>query len=412
MDGQLKSTPLTIGLTTRHGNPDWISKNSHHYLNILAEYDATVVMLAPDAPATLADGTTFYPDAEGRLPSTVLEHLDGIIFSGGGDVDPQYFGQPLAGAEPNNIDRQRDELEIGLGQQALIDDLPILGICRGCQVLNVAAGGGMVQHFLGHRSPKESTAFHAVTIVPQSRLHGVVGKTTLPVNTFHHQGLDQTTLASIFQPVAFAEPDPWLIEAYESVTHRWVTGVQWHPERVFELEDGHRQLWDSFIDACRVRQKLTAAIRHRAAGAYTEARLLFEELLHSHPTDAQILYQYAWLHDALGEERAAVPLYEQAIANGLPPKALRSALLGLGSTYRTLGEYAKSVATLRRGLEQFPAAQEFAVFLSLALYNTGEHRTAMELLLQTLLDTTGDPSIQRYERALRFYADKLYQTWP
>lgn len=266
MDRLSVSTPLVIGLTTRHGNSEWINKNSRHYLNILAEYGATVVILAPDAPATLADGTTFYPDAAGRLPSTVLDHLDGILFSGGGDVDPQYFGQPLAGAEPENIDRQRDELEIGLGQQALVDDLPILGICRGCQVLNVAAGGGMVQHFLGHRSPKDSTAFHAVTIVPESRLYGMVGKATLPVNTFHHQGLDQATLAPIFQPSAFAEPDPWLIEAYESATHRWVTGVQWHPERLFELDAGHRQLWASFIDACRVRQKLNVAIRHRAAG--------------------------------------------------------------------------------------------------------------------------------------------------
>ena len=224
MDRQLRSTPLTIGLTTRHGNPDWISKNSRHYLNILAEYGAAVVMLAPDAPATLADGTTFYPDADGRLPTTVLDHLDGIVFSGGGDVDPQYFGQPLAGAEPDNIDRQRDELEIGLGQQALIDDLPILGICRGCQVLNVAAGGGMVQHFGGHRSPKESTAFHDVVIAPDSRFHAIVGAHRLAVNTFHHQGMDVASMAPIFMPVALAQPDAWLVEAYESRQHRWVIG--------------------------------------------------------------------------------------------------------------------------------------------------------------------------------------------
>jgi len=242
--------PLTIGVTTCHGDPAWIAANSRNYLNILAEYGVTVVVLSPDVPASLPDGTSFAPDALGRLPAAVLAHLDGIILSGGGDVDPSYFGQPLDGAEPQSINLKRDELELGLGQQALAADLPIFGICRGCQVLNVAAGGGMVQHLDGHRSSPASTAFHDVMILPASRLRTLIGQAALGVNTFHHQGLNQATLAPAFQVAATAQPDPWLVEAYESAAHRWVIGVQWHPERLFELEVGHRRLWESFLAAC------------------------------------------------------------------------------------------------------------------------------------------------------------------
>jgi putative glutamine amidotransferase len=166
-------------------------------------------------------------------------------------VHPRYFGQPLAGAETETIDLKRDELEIELAQAALAADLPLFGICRGCQVLNVAAGGSMIQHLDGHRSPSGGpTSFHEVAIQPGGRLSAIVGAATLPVNTFHHQGMDVPALAPFFAPVAYAQPDAWLVEAYESPRHRWVVGVQWHPERSFELDDGHRRIWESFFAAC------------------------------------------------------------------------------------------------------------------------------------------------------------------
>jgi putative glutamine amidotransferase len=241
---------LTIGITTRRGDPEWVQKNTKNYLQILAEYDVTAVILAPDCPVTLPGGKTFAPDPAGRLPADVLGELDGIVFSGGGDVDPKYFGEALNGAEPEAIDPLRDELELHLGRAALATDLPIFGICRGCQVLNVAAGGKMVQHLDGHRSTPDGTRFHEVRLTPATRLHGIIGQERLVVNTFHHQGLDGATLAPRFLPAAMADPDPWLIEAYESPEHLWVIGVQWHPERVFELETGHRRLWESFLTAC------------------------------------------------------------------------------------------------------------------------------------------------------------------
>src|SRR5262245_36228093 len=131
-----------------------------------------------------------------------------------------------------------------------------------------------------------------------------------------------------------------------------------------------------------MQEKLAQAIEHRTAKRYDEAKVLFAELYAEHPDDSQVNYHYAWLHDSQGEEAAAVPFYEKAIAAGLPDPDLRGAMLGLGSTYRTLGEYEKSVDMLRRGMFRFPEAGEFPVFLAMALYNIGEHAEAMELLLR------------------------------
>lgn len=242
-------TPV-IGVTTKHGTQEWVQKNTINYLNALAARGVTAVVISPDQPAVLPDGSVFTPDAEGRVPAEILARLDGLILSGGGDVHPRYFNQPLAGAEEEGIDLKRDELELALARQAMAADLPLFGICRGCQVLNVAAGGGMVQHLPGHRSPQDRTAMHDVDVKSGTRFHSIVGDRVIPVNTFHHQGIDLATLAPSLVPAATAQPDPWLLEAFESPEHRWVLGVQWHPERLFELTDVHARIWDSFLGAC------------------------------------------------------------------------------------------------------------------------------------------------------------------
>jgi putative glutamine amidotransferase len=117
----------------------------------------------------------------------------------------------------------------------------------------------MIQHFEGHRSPKDSTAYHDVIVTPQSRFRQIVGEDVFAVNTFHHQGMDRASIAPVFTPSAIASPDNWLVEAYESPTHDWVVGVQWHPERTFELSDPHLRLWHSFLAACTDR----ATVRER-----------------------------------------------------------------------------------------------------------------------------------------------------
>ncbi len=245
------SRPLWIGITSRHGNPEWLQQNARNYIAMVGSYRACPILLTPDHPALLPDGARYEPADDGRLSDALLDHLDGLILSGGGDVAPHAFHQPLAGAEESSIDLKRDALEIGLSQAALARNLPIFGICRGCQVLNVAAGGAMIQHFDGHRSPADGpTRFHPVRVDSESRLRAIVAVDAFDVNTFHHQGLDRTSLAPIFRSAAIAEPDHWLVEAYESHVHDWVVGVQWHPERLFELGNAHRRLWESFIEAC------------------------------------------------------------------------------------------------------------------------------------------------------------------
>jgi putative glutamine amidotransferase len=240
-----------IGLTARRGDAAWTSENTRHYIDILNDYGADWVILSPDTPVTLPDGAVYTPDARGRLPLAALDQLDGLLLTGGGDVDPRYFGAPLAGANPKAIDPKRDELELNLTRRALGLDLPVFGICRGCQVMNVAAGGGMIQDFDGHRSPKEDPFYHDVIFDRGSRLYQTVGRDALAVNTYHHQGLDRASLAPAFSVAGVADPDGWLVEAIEARQQAWAVGVQWHPERLFELDDAHRRLWEGFLDACR-----------------------------------------------------------------------------------------------------------------------------------------------------------------
>lgn len=242
--------PPLVGVTSRHADPAWNARWTQNYLDRLAEAGAQAVLLAPDAPAALPDGTTFAPDDAGRLPDALLDRLDGLILAGGGDVHPDYFGDVLNGADEAGIDRRRDEMELALSRGALARDLPLFGICRGCQVLNVAAGGALVQHFDGHRADPSDPTFHAVRVAEGSRLHALVGAAALQVNTYHHQGVDPMRLAPAFTPAAVDAEAGWLIEAFESASHRWLLGVQWHPERTFELPAAHRRLWESFIDAC------------------------------------------------------------------------------------------------------------------------------------------------------------------
>jgi len=112
-------------------------------------------------------------------------------------------------------------------------------------------------------------------------------------------------------------------------------------------------------------------------------------------------------HDRAGREREAVPKYLEAIGAGLDDPELAGALHGLGSTYRALGRYDEAEATLREGMARFPDDATFAPFLAMTLYNLGRAREAVVLLLTTLVDTTGDPRINAYERAIRLYAADL-----
>ena len=106
-----------------------------------------------------------------------------------------------------------------------------------------------------------------------------------------------------------------------------------------------------------------------------------------------------------------MPFYERAIAGGLSGRDLEGAFVGLGSTYRSLGEYRRAVETLREGLARFPENRAMEVFLAMALYNVGEHREATESLLRTLSETSADEGVSAYKEAIVFYAGRLDETW-
>jgi len=158
-------------------------------------------------------------------------------------------------------------------------------------------------------------------------------------------------------------------------------------------------------------EKLDQAISLRKQEKLTESNILLLELVKEYPNHPEINYQCAWSFDVLGEEAKAVPYYERAIELGLSGKTLEGALLGLGSTYRTLGDYESSNRTFEKGIELFPSNHAFKVFYAMTLYNLKEHDKAMELLLTSLIDTTSDKDILSYEKAIRFYANKLDQVW-
>lgn len=158
-------------------------------------------------------------------------------------------------------------------------------------------------------------------------------------------------------------------------------------------------------------QMLEKALELRGNGQHKESNKIMMDLVRKFPDHASINYQCAWSFDVLGEETKAVPYYEKAIELGLPSKELEGALIGLGSTYRTIGEYEKSKETFLKGLKLFPENHAIKVFYSMTLYNLEEYQQAMEVLLLCLVNTTSDDEIRNYEKAIRFYADKLNETW-
>lgn len=158
-------------------------------------------------------------------------------------------------------------------------------------------------------------------------------------------------------------------------------------------------------------KELEKAIDLRKTGDHIESNKLLVKLVQEFSDNALINYQCAWSLDLLGEESKAVPFYEKAIKLGLPSKELEGALLGLGSTYRTLGDYEKSKRTFLKGIEFFPHNRAIQTFYSMTLYNLNEHSKAMELLLKCLIDTTTDDEIVSYKKAIDFYSNKLDETW-
>lgn len=149
----------------------------------------------------------------------------------------------------------------------------------------------------------------------------------------------------------------------------------------------------------------------KAEGRIEEARQHGLLQLVEHPQHAELHYEVAGLHDNLGRETQAIPLYQKAIALGLSETSLRGAWLGLGSSYRSTGQYAEALAAFEQGQARFPDANEFRVFSAMARYNLGQHKEGMETLLRVLAETTADPALVIYRRAMALYAEDLDRRW-
>lgn len=195
------------------------------------------VRAAGAMPVILAPGET---DA-----ARLLDRLDGLLLSGGGDIAPHAYG-----GRPHEtiyaVSEERDAFEFALTRAALArDDFPLLCICRGTQVLNVVCGGTLHEHVperfgerVPHRRPPRLSAHHSVRIEPASRLAAIVGTTSADVCSWHHQAIDR--VGDGLRAVAWAEDG--VIEAVEHVRHPHCLGVQWHPE-LEPGESAHRTLF-------------------------------------------------------------------------------------------------------------------------------------------------------------------------
>jgi putative glutamine amidotransferase len=246
----IRYRPL-IGVTTQslqsidgipEGLPSSVVMNQRYYLA------ATSVGAVPVLVPLLDDDSDTLRE--------IYDRLDGLLIPGGVDMDPGTYGE-APHAKLGRIDEARDRTELQLARWAVEDNKPLLGLCRGLQVLNVACGGSLFQDietqlpgalkhdcFPNYGFERDHLA-HDVTLSAASRLRDVMERDQVPVNSMHHQGIK--TLGAGLRATALA-PDG-VVEAIEREDDGFVLGVQWHPE-VLELSEPHtRQLFRAFVDA-------------------------------------------------------------------------------------------------------------------------------------------------------------------
>lgn len=226
-----------IGITTHSRNEAGDLCLPGTYVDAIQAAGGTPILLPPNQPD----------------PACLLDILDGLVFSGGGDINPMlYHGEshPTIYA----VDPDRDEFELTLAKLALTREIPVLGICRGMQMLNVASGGDLIAHVpevygeeIEHRldHPRRPTQ-HEVSIEPNSRLATILGTAEAEIVSWHHQAVQ--TFPSVWQVVAHASDG--LVEALEHRQHPWMVALQWHPE-MSSQDPAHQRLFQAFVEAAQ-----------------------------------------------------------------------------------------------------------------------------------------------------------------
>ena len=190
----------------------------------------------------------------------LLAAMSGLVLSGGADLEPGLYGQKANGA--TGMDHERDELELAAWREAERRAVPVLGICRGLQAINVFMGGSLLQDVPSHAGiPYGQGQAHVHPIeIDRDTILGrtlggaaVSGPLKLTVNTFHHQAVGEEMLAPGLRPAAWAESEfGRLVEGFEGTGDRWLVAVQCHPERIDSTPDEFDHLWEAFVGAVQV----------------------------------------------------------------------------------------------------------------------------------------------------------------
>ncbi len=232
---------VTLAVAAEQTRPDLARRRNDLYLDAGRRHGGTPV--AVDARTPRADLRAAFAT------------MDGLLLTGGGDLDPARYGQPNLGSR--DIEPDRDELEALAWQEAGARDLPVLGICRGLQAINVFSGGSLLQHVDGHAGAGWGTgpaATHPISLVPGTRLASLLEANTatepVVVNAYHHQGISREGLATGLVAAAWADSSAGpLVEGLESPGTRFLIGLQCHIERTESTPAAFERVFESFISA-------------------------------------------------------------------------------------------------------------------------------------------------------------------
>ncbi len=235
---------MTLAVAAGDTEPELAARRNALYMDCVLRHGATAIPL---------DATASDAERAGAFAS-----MDGLLVTGGADLDPARYGQAPAGAV--GIDAARDDLELAALGAAEVRRIPVLGICRGLQAMNVQAGGSLLQHVDGHAGQgwgHGPALTHPLRLAPGSRLARILNPTNagggvLTVNSYHHQAVRASDLAAAFVPAGWSpSPAGDLVEAFEAPDGPFRMAVQCHPERGESTPRAFERLFAFFVDACR-----------------------------------------------------------------------------------------------------------------------------------------------------------------
>jgi putative glutamine amidotransferase len=235
---------VPVGLTIGNSREAEIFSLRDDYVRAVETAGGLPLVFAPgkveDAPALAAE---------------YLDRVDALVLSGGADVDPALYGEARH-ATVERVFPERDAFELALCREALRRDMPTLAICRGHQLLNVATGGTLfqdiasqVQAAMVHDPDQERwERCHDVVVLPGTRLREILGQERVAVNSFHHQAVKELGRGLVLSARGC---DDGVIEGMEMPDHRFVIGVQWHPESFWDRPQGFQPLFQALVNAAR-----------------------------------------------------------------------------------------------------------------------------------------------------------------